>query len=70
MAILLKDNLTPSQSGKPEVTHHVPTMLNYAKRYKGDAINEAFVVELYNLIGGSNIDYWIFAFCNPLTSEG
>jgi len=57
----LKNELLKNDNGKTVVvTHHVPTMLNYPQRYKGDTINEAFVVELYNLIVGSNIDYWIF----------
>lgn len=42
------------------VTHHVPTLFYYPEKYKGDALNEAFAVELYDLIINSNIDYWIF----------
>ena len=42
------------------VTHHVPTFLNYPDKYKGDALNDAFAVELYNFIESSNIDYWIY----------
>ncbi|WP_319231074.1 metallophosphoesterase [Draconibacterium orientale] len=42
------------------VTHHVPTMLNYPEKYQGSYLNEAFAVELYDLIIDSDIDYWIF----------
>ncbi len=42
------------------VTHHVPTFLNYPEKYKGDVLNDAFAVELYDLIEKSNINYWIF----------
>ena len=42
------------------VTHHVPTMLNYPQKYKGDNFNEAFAVELFDTIEASNIDYWIY----------
>jgi len=42
------------------VTHHVPTFYNYPEKYRGDVLNEAFAVELYDLIERSYIDYWIF----------
>ncbi len=42
------------------VTHHIPTFLNYPKKYKRDILNEAFAVELFDLIESSNIDYWIY----------
>ena len=42
------------------VTHHVPTFMNYPEKYKGDYINEAFAVELYDFIFNNLIDYWIF----------
>jgi len=66
----LKNELLKNDRGKTVVvTHHVPTMMNYPEKYKGDIINEAFAVELDNLIVGSNIDYWIFGhhhqnYCN------
>lgn len=41
-------------------THHLPTFLNYPEKYKGDALNEAFAVELFDLIESSNIDYWVY----------
>jgi predicted phosphohydrolase len=42
------------------VTHHVPTLLKYPEKYKGDILNEAFAVELKYLIKNREIDYWIF----------
>ena len=42
------------------VTHHVPVLLNYPKQYKNDILNEAFVVDLYDLIDKNKIDYWIY----------
>lgn len=41
-------------------THHCPTFLNYPKQYKGDILNEAFAVELFDLIESSKIDYWAY----------
>ena len=42
------------------VTHHVPSFLNYPEKYKGDVLNDAFAVELNDLIEKSKINYWIF----------
>ncbi len=42
------------------VTHHVPTFLNYPPQYKGDILNEAFAVELFDIIESSSINYWIY----------
>lgn len=42
------------------VTHHVPTFFNYPQQYKGDVLNEAFAVELFDTIENSSIDYWIY----------
>ena len=42
------------------ITHHVPTFLNYPAKYCGDALNEAFAVELSDLIKSSGVDYWIY----------
>lgn len=42
------------------ITHHIPTFLNYPVKYKRDALNEAFAVELHDFIEQSNIDYWLY----------
>ncbi len=42
------------------VTHHVPTFLNYPAEYKGSDLNEAFAVELFDLIEKSAVDYWLY----------
>jgi predicted phosphohydrolase len=42
------------------VTHHVPTFMNYPEKYRGDSLNEAFAVEMYNDVLGSDADFWIF----------
>jgi len=42
------------------VTHHVPTLMNYPERYKGDALNEAFAVELFDLIETTQPHCWIY----------
>jgi predicted phosphohydrolase len=57
----IKNELQKSYKGKTIVaTHHVPTLMNYPKEFKGDILNEAFAVELHNFIQDSKIDYWIF----------
>ena len=57
--------LTASLKQKKElptivVTHHMPTFYHYPEKYKGSVLNEAFAVELFDLIEQSNVDYWIY----------
>jgi predicted phosphohydrolase len=42
------------------ITHHVPTLFNYPSKYGSSFLNEAFAVELYDLIYDSNTLYWIY----------
>lgn len=41
-------------------THHVPTLFHYPEKYLHDKLNEAFAVELEELIFETQPDYWIF----------
>jgi len=41
-------------------THHCPTFLHYPPQYKGSVLNEAFAVELFDLIETSKITAWIY----------
>jgi len=57
----LEQELHRHYTGKTIVVpHHVPTFLNYPKKYKGHVLNEAFAVELYDLIEANGPEYWIF----------
>jgi len=51
------------------VTHHVPTLLNYPQRYEESLLNEAFVVELFDLIEGSGVDYWMYGHTHANTQS-
>ena len=57
----IQNELKTEQDKKLAVfTHHCPTFLNYPVQYKGDLLNEAFAVELYDLIETSNIACWAY----------
>lgn len=59
-AFLLSELIKKFSGKTVVVTHHVPTLLNYPPKYKASTLNQAFAVELYDLIQDSNIDYWIY----------
>jgi len=42
------------------LTHHIPTYLNYPERFRNDILNDAFAVELYDLIHSDGPDYWVY----------
>lgn len=57
----LKSEIEMTFTGKKVVvTHHVPVLLNYPEQYKNDVLNEAFAINLYDLINDNNIDFWIY----------
>ena len=57
----LKKEFSKEKPGKTIViTHHVPTFLNYPEKFKGDVLNEAFGIELFDLIEAHGFDYWIY----------
>jgi predicted phosphohydrolase len=51
------------------VSHHVPTFMNYPPKYKGDALNEAFAVELFDLIEKYQPDFWIYGHTHANTAN-
>ena len=50
-------------------THHCPTFMNYPEQYKGEVLNEAFAVELYDLIEASEIACWVYGHHHINTTE-
>lgn len=68
--VFIQNELKVVQSEKIAIfTHHCPTFLNYPEMYKGDILNEAFAVELYDMIEASNIDYWVYGHHHRNISE-
>lgn len=41
-------------------THHVPSLFNYPEKHRGDKFNDAFAVELHDLILEIGPDFWLF----------
>jgi len=57
----LTEVFATANSGKTVVvTHHVPTFMNYPEAYRGDSLNEAFAVELFDLIEQHQPELWIY----------
>jgi predicted phosphohydrolase len=57
----LKHELNAEKSVKTVVvTHHCPTFTNYPEIYKNSELNEAFAIELFDLIEETQPDYWIY----------
>lgn len=57
---LYHEIVKPFDGKKIVVTHHVPTFLNWNPEYKVSHLNEAFGVELHDLIQTLAPNYWIF----------
>lgn len=51
------------------VTHHVPTLANYPAEFAGSPLNEAFAVELRELIEANAIAAWIYGHHHRNTPE-
>lgn len=57
----LKNSIEHSQEQKTVVvTHHVPTFINYPAKYAASPVNEAFAVELEDMINIYQPNYWIY----------
>jgi len=66
----IQNELKMVRDGKMAVfTHHCPTFLNYPEQYKGDVLNEAFAVELHELIASSEIACWVYGHHHTNTPE-
>lgn len=66
----IQNELSTNQNGQTAVfTHHCPTFLNYPEQYKGDILNEAFAVELHDLIEASEIASWVYGHHHTNTPE-
>lgn len=49
-----------TEQNKIVITHHVPTLTNYPIRFVGSTLNEAFAVELSEMIEKYKPAYWIY----------
>jgi predicted phosphohydrolase len=59
LAWLQAELATPFAGHTVVATHHVPTLRHYPPEYLGNALNEAFAVDLDELIAGSGATAWI-----------
>lgn len=60
VAFLEKELAAETNLKKVVATHHVPTLMNYPEQYKGSLLNEAFAVELFDLIEATAPNCWIY----------
>jgi len=65
----IQNELNKKEEKLAVFTHHCPTFLNYPEQYKGDILNEAFAVELHDLIEGSEIASWVYGHHHTNTPE-
>jgi predicted phosphohydrolase len=65
----LKEALaTPHLGSTVVMTHHVPTLRHYPLQYLGSPLNQAFAVELEELITASGAEAWIYGHHHNNTS--
>jgi predicted phosphohydrolase len=69
LAFLQRELDKETNTKKVVVTHHVPTLMNYPEHYKGDVLNEAFAVELFDLIEATAPDCWIYGHSHNNTPD-
>jgi len=69
IAFLEKELTAETNLKKVVVTHHVPTLMNYPEQYKGSILNEAFAVELFDLIDATGSDCWIYGHTHGNTPD-
>jgi predicted phosphohydrolase len=51
------------------VSHHMPTLMNYPPKYKGDVLNDAFAVELSEMIKQTQPYCWVFGHIHTKVTE-
>ncbi len=58
-------------AGKKSIvlTHHAPTLYNYPDKYKGSALNDAFAVELFDLIDNKKPTAWVYGHTHSNTDD-
>jgi len=69
VAFLEKELATDNNLKNAVATHHVPTFMNYPEIYKGSVLNEAFAVELFNLIEATTPNCWIYGHSHSNTPD-
>jgi hypothetical protein len=68
--LYLTQELEKPFPGKTVVmTHHLPTLINYPEKYKGNVLNDAFAVELFEMIEAKGPDFWIYGHTHFNTPE-
>ena len=65
----IQKSLINKASNSVVISHHLPTLMNYPEKYKGDALNEAFAIELFDLIESNGPDVWIYGHTHGNTTE-
>ena len=69
LAFLENELTTGTDLKKVVTTHHVPTLMNYPVQYKGSVLNEAFAVELFELIKKTTPEAWIYGHSHSNTPD-